>query len=98
MATKKGRCDDHQPIAWQSNEGKSRHERGYGSAWVKIRDRIRTRDNHLCQECLRSGIITQGKQVDHILNKARGGTDDDSNLELLCIKCHKIKTNKERLL
>jgi 5-methylcytosine-specific restriction protein A len=36
-----------------------------------------------------------GKDVDHIINLASGGTDDLSNLQLLCDWHHKQKTAKE---
>ena len=36
-----------------------------------------------------------GKDVDHILNVADGGTDDLSNLQLLCEWHHKRKTQAE---
>lgn len=96
MATKNGRCDDHQVQAWASSSGKTAAERGYGSKWKKLRDSIMRRDKHLCQECLRAGIVTPAKAVDHILNKARGGTDHPSNLEAICEHCHQEKTNRER--
>jgi 5-methylcytosine-specific restriction endonuclease McrA len=32
------------------------------------------------------------QQVDHIITKARGGTDDPSNLQALCRECHSRKT------
>lgn len=31
-------------------------------------------------------------EIDHILALERGGTDDDSNLQLLCAACHSKKT------
>jgi len=37
----------------------------------------------------------KGTEVDHILNLAAGGTDDPSNLQLLCTWHHKQKTAKE---
>ncbi len=98
MSEKDGRCKDHQREAWASNKGKSAESRGYGYQWKKRRARILKRDSYLCQECLRGGIITEAKEVDHILNKKRGGTDHDSNLESLCVKCHKEKTARERIL
>jgi 5-methylcytosine-specific restriction protein A len=73
-----------------------RHERGYGSQWDIRRARILKRDNHLCQNCLRSGRAVAAKTVDHIKAKAHGGTDDDSNLESLCWPCHRTKTGRER--
>jgi len=96
MATKHGRCDDHQPEPWVSNKGKSRHERGYGSKWVKVRGQALKRDGYLCQVCLRDGILTNATEVDHILNKAKGGTDALSNLQSICTKCHKAKTQAEK--
>lgn len=93
-----GYCDAHRNHGWELHQqGQSRHERGYGSKWDVIRARILQRDRHLCQNCLRSGRPTASKTVDHIVPKAHGGTDDDTNLEALCWPCHRSKTAKERL-
>lgn len=73
----------------------SRHERGYGSAWDKLRQRILRRDSGLCQPCLKSGLVTAANQVDHITPKAEGGADDESNLQAICDACHKAKTAAE---
>lgn len=97
MAEKDGRCEDHQRQAWSSNIGKSRHERGYGSKWYKLRAMVLKRDDYLCQTCLRDGIITEAKEVDHIKNKASGGADSMSNLEAICRECHKKKTTRDRV-
>lgn len=70
----------------------SRHERGYGSEWVKTRKRILARDNGMCVPCLAAGRVTVATAVDHIINKERGGTDDDVNLQSICKPCHDIKT------
>ncbi|WP_405079690.1 HNH endonuclease [Pectobacterium carotovorum] len=92
-----GYCDQHRNAGWESHQhGRSRHERGYGNDWTIRRGRILQRDNHLCQECLRSGRAIDAKTVDHIKPKAHGGTDDDSNLESLCWPCHRTKTGRER--
>lgn len=51
-----GYCEQHRNEGWQQHQqGKSRHERGYGSKWDIKRARILKRDNHLCQNCLRTG-------------------------------------------
>lgn len=73
----------------------SRHERGYGSAWVKLRRNILDRDMHLCQPCLAKGRPTPAPMVDHIVAKADGGTDDPSNLRAICSACHAAKTTAE---
>lgn len=70
----------------------SRHARGYGSAWSKLRLRVLERDSHLCQPCLRKQRVTPATEVDHIKPKAKGGTDDPGNLEAICSPCHKSKT------
>lgn len=67
-----------------------------GGSAVKDRERIRARDKGLCQACLRSGRITIGDDVDHIVPLSSGGSDDDSNKELLCRSCHLDKTNRDR--
>lgn len=73
----------------------SRHARGYGSAWVKLRLRILTRDRYLCQACLSKGRPAPATEVDHIIPKAIGGTDDDGNLSAICHACHVDKTVRD---
>ena len=70
----------------------SRHERGYGTAWDKIRKHILYRDHGLCQPCLKQGKLTQATEVDHIVDKASKGSDDADNLQSICEQCHKEKT------
>jgi 5-methylcytosine-specific restriction protein A len=80
--------------SWNHGRRESRHTRGYGTAWDKLRKRILARDRHLCQPCYRATPqrITPGTQVDHIRPKAAGGTDADDNLEAICRACHDLKT------
>ena len=68
--------------------------RGYGSAaWQKLRRQVIVRDGAVCQAC---GIICEAyAQVDHIVPKAQGGTDDLGNLQTLCRRCHSKKTAQE---
>ena len=70
----------------------SRHARGYGTAWDKLRQHILKRDRHLCQPCLRNSRATPATQVVHITPKANGGTDDEANLQAICKPCHDAKT------
>lgn len=79
-------------MAWSRE---SRHKRGYGAAWDRVRKQALRRDNHLCQPCLSRGHITAAEAVDHITPKARGGTDDLSNLQSICGDCHNDKTATE---
>lgn len=86
--------------SWQGQRG-TRHERGYGSHWDKLRLRILARDHWLCQECQRHGRVTPlgvrpyDHAVDHITPKAQGGTDDPENLQALCAPCHDTKSAEE---
>ncbi len=72
-----------------------RVERKRGSAGVKDRDAIKARDCGLCQRCQRAGKVTVGSVVDHIVPLWQGGSDEDSNKELLCDPCHDTKTAGE---
>lgn len=80
-------------MAWPTT---SRHARGYGTAWDKLRQQILKRDGYLCQPCKRQGIFTEATQVDHLKRKADGGTDDKANLEATCKPCHDAKTTAEK--
>lgn len=72
-------------------------EGGWGSGrggrpWRRKRESILLRDKYTCQGC---GVVTLDLEVDHIVNIARGGTDDEANLQALCVPCHKAKTAVE---
>lgn len=73
----------------------SRHKRGYGTAWDKLRKVILTRDKHLCQPCMKKGRVTPARTVNHIKPKAQGGTDDPDNLESICDPCHAEETARQ---
>ena len=87
-------------MAW--DHSKTRQERGYGKEWTKLRKQVLRRDAYLCQICLAQGRLTPlgeypyDHAVDHITPKARGGTDYLSNLQSLCTKCHKVKSDTDR--
>ena len=67
------------------------HGRG-GRPWRRLRDKIFLRDKHTCQVC---GRVGGDLELDHIINAAKGGTDDDSNLQTICKPCHIPKTHAE---
>lgn len=66
----------------------SRHARGYGKDWTRLRQQAMTRDRRLCQPCLHAGRVTPATEVDHIVPKAKGGTDEMGNLQAICGPCH----------
>ena len=80
--------------SWQGRPG-SRHERGYGTTWDKLRKIIINRDGALCQPCQAQGMVTPMTAVDHIIPKHKGGTDASDNLQCICAPCHATKTEAE---
>lgn len=93
-----GYCEQHKGLAgWYGNERLKGNasQRGYGTAWRKLRQLVLTRDKHLCQSCIKKGKAVQGNHCDHIIPKAKGGTDIMSNLQILCETCHIRKTARE---
>lgn len=89
-------CPDH-PRNWgkQDKRRGNRHERGYGNDWVRLRGQVMLRDKGLCQPCLGLSRYTPAAEVDHIVPKARGGTDAPNNLQAICRTCHASKTAQE---
>ena len=72
----------------------SRHQRGYDYAWERLRLVILARDRYLCQcsDCKASGRVRLATQVDHIVPKAKGGTDHPSTLQAINHACHGVKS------
>lgn len=62
-----------------------KHYRRYKSYLVK-------RDGLNCHYCQKE-ITAQEAQVDHIVARARGGTDVPSNLVLACPRCNHLKSS-----
>ena len=46
-----------------------------------------------CQTC--SSLLEATYEIDHILPKCKGGTNDENNLQALCPNCHRHKTRKD---
>ncbi|MEJ7746069.1 MAG: HNH endonuclease signature motif containing protein [Luteimonas sp.] len=64
-----------------------------GRPWRRIVERIKLRDNYICQLCKR---VTVEGDVDHRIPLAKGGTDTDDNLQWLCrVPCHADKSARE---
>lgn len=80
---------------WSSTT-KSRHERGYGRAHVKMRA-IVLQEEPLCRMCLAMDPprYTPSRIADHIKPKAEGGTDERDNYQGACEPCHDAKTAEE---
>ena len=86
------RCAEHTRAYNRQRGSSSKH--GYGRAWQKIRAAQLQREPW-CRECRRKEYTEPATQVDHIVPKANGGTDDEENLQSLCARHHSRKTAKE---
>lgn len=92
-----GYCQKHQKqaVGWFRTSQGSSTARGYGGRWRWLRKQVLERDGYLCCECKKVGRLTPATEVDHIIPKSQGGTDEPDNLQSLCNACHKIKTARE---
>lgn len=66
-----------------------------GRPWRRTVERIKARDEGLCQQCKREGLLRIGHECDHIVPLSQGGTDADTNLEMICTTHHRAKTARE---
>jgi 5-methylcytosine-specific restriction endonuclease McrA len=92
---KDGHARNSVPFAPSSGEKRlTTTQRGYGASWRKLRDYILSKEP-CCRPCKQAGRTTLAAAVDHIIPKADGGADDESNLQPICAECHRMKTARE---
>lgn len=62
----------------------------------KLREKIKIRDDYTCKMCGNSTIKEPNLllEVDHILPVSKGGRTTEENLQTLCWKCNRTKSNK----
>jgi len=94
-----GYCEAHAHLAsgWNQPGRQTAEARGYDWAWRKLAKAILKRDRYLCRcdDC--RGRRLPATEVDHIVPKVAGGTDDPSNLRAINELCHDLKTQRERI-
>lgn len=61
-----------------------------------LRERIKRRDNYTCHYC---GVAVSDEphlllEIDHIVPVSKGGTSTEANLQTLCWRCNRAKSNK----
>lgn len=97
--TSDGACSRHPrpTYGWKPDrERGSRQDRGYGAAWEHLRLEVLERDGYLCQIGRGRGSCTiDATEVDHIIPKAAGGSDELENLQAVCPTCHRAKTDRD---
>lgn len=64
--------------------------RGSTWRWRQIRATVLARDGYSCVVC-----GARATQVDHVVPRAAGGSDDRANLRSLCGTCHRAKTTHD---
>lgn len=89
IASAPSRLKPTAPVATTYGKGRG------GRPWRRKRDAVMRRDQYLCQPCKQQGRITEATEVDHIVNVAEGGSDDEANLQAICTECHGVKTQAE---
>lgn len=96
------RCDTHQ-AEWQKRQDQIRgsaHQRGYTQAWRTLA--AQTVANHRaqwgdwCPGWQTPGHPAADLTADHVVPKARGGTDHPSNLQVLCRGCNSRKRDHQQ--
>ena len=62
----------------------------------KLREFIKTRDNFTCCNCGNSTHVEPNLllEIDHIIPVAKGGRTEEDNLQTLCWKCNRAKSDK----
>ena len=69
--------------------GSALRKDGSTTRWRKIRQMVFERDGRYCSACL----AEENLQIDHIIERSKGGTDEMWNLRVLCAQCN-LKRNR----
>jgi 5-methylcytosine-specific restriction protein A len=87
-------CEEHAGL-YDRARG-SAAARGYGHRWRSLR-RMYLRRHPVCVDPFGRHIdqVVPATEVDHIIPRGNGGTDEESNLQALCKSCHSFKTLRE---
>lgn len=88
--TNKRFCPEHEK---QENKRYEKYGRDpstkkrYGKSWEKISTQYR-KAHPFCEICFAKGVAEPAVLVHHKVPLRNGGTNDESNLQALCMSCH----------
>lgn len=92
-------CDEHTPD-WNAQKTEAQRlekqpwRAGYRDPnYYKERQAALRRARNACEKCGRSDLALQ---CDHIVPLSKGGMNVRENFQILCVNCHRLKTNKGR--
>lgn len=90
LAWQKANPDKYRAVRIATKQRRRARERGADGSYsaADIRTLLKAQ-NCLCAACQRN--ITKDYSVDHVMPLARGGSNDPSNLQLLCVPCNATK-------
>ncbi|MEV2279191.1 HNH endonuclease [Nocardiopsis sp. NPDC049922] len=91
VSVREGKCATHARPSWSRISARNLNRPGN---WGTLRHQARQRARGTCYRCGASGA----KIVDHVTPVSRGGTNQLSNLAVICGPCHAKKTYRERFL
>lgn len=86
------RCTAHPFITWTKRSNVKRTL--VGRRRQATRDQV-AREQPFCPRCEAVGRIRLGTQLDHVVPISAGGSDDRTNLQMLCNEHHREKTLRE---
>ena len=85
----------HAPAPRRGPDGRpSARQRGYTTAWERIRAVKLAQDPH-CEYCLERGECHPAEDVDHVVPLSEGGTHALTNLKSTCRRAHNAKTRAD---
>ena len=79
------------PRAWNA---RGRNPRPLPPDWPARRRLVLVRDRNVCQIAF-DGCTVRATEVDHVIPRSRGGSDQLENLQAACSRCHASKTGRE---
>ena len=60
-----------------------------------VKKMLLEKQNRACNGCKRNTLENRDFVVDHIIPRARGGSNEEENLQLLCWSCNSIKSDRD---